>query len=104
MKYIIIALLAGLVLLGCPGVERAQVPPGNRQEITEAEKEEATEKLFTAVKVGDVGQVNEAIKAGANVNTKDADSWTPLMWGAWRGNKGTVQALIARGVYINARD
>ena len=69
---------------------------------TKAEKKEATTKLLTGATANNVGQVNEALEAGADVNAKDVAGWTALMWGAWNGHEATVTALIGKGVDVNA--
>ena len=65
-------------------------------------KDTATAKLFTALRANDASKVNEALTAGADKDAKDSAGWTALMWGAWNGNRDTVQALIDDGADVNA--
>ena len=37
--------------------------------------------------------------AGAHVNTKDADQWTPLHWAAAHGNLETAKFLLEKGEF-----
>ena len=44
-------------------------------------------------KSGDAEKVEEAILNGANVNAKDDDGWTALMWAALGGHTETAEVL-----------
>ena len=59
-------------------------------------------KLLKAATANDVSKVNEALTEGADKDAKDSAGWTALMWGAWNGNRDTVQALIDDGANLNA--
>ena len=61
--------------------------------------------LFEAAKSVTVADVKAAIKNGANVNAKDKDGSTVLMYAASDNtNPDVIKALIAAGANVNARD
>ena len=116
-------LLCVFLLLGCPGVNtpgvKKEVPvtpkgkstpvapkgkePTEDEKKAAAEKKAATARLLTAVKANDVGKVNEALEAGANVNARDVDGWPVLTEAAYNGRKAIAKVLIDKGADVNAR-
>jgi len=51
---------------------------------------------------GDTEAVKGFLAAGADVNVKDADGWTPLHRAALFGRKEAAELLIANGASVNA--
>ncbi len=51
---------------------------------------------------GDLAGVQAQLDAGADVNTKDGDGWTPLHYSANYGYKEIVQLLISNGADVSA--
>jgi ankyrin repeat protein len=47
--------------------------------------------------------VEKLLEQGANVNAKDRDGETALMWAARRGHSETVKALINAGADVNVK-
>ena len=45
----------------------------------------SAENLFSAIKSGDIGLVQDSIRNGANVNASDPKGITPLMWAVFSG-------------------
>jgi len=41
---------------------------------------------------------------GADINARDGDGWTPLMWASWSGMPGVVGKLLELGALPNAAD
>jgi ankyrin repeat protein len=53
---------------------------------------------------GDLNGVKECIENGADVNCKDNDGWTPLMYSSDNGHLKIVKYLIKNGVDVNCKD
>jgi ankyrin repeat protein len=53
--------------------------------------------LIDASKKGDKEKVELLLKKGANVNAKDKDSLTALMWASFNGHKEIVKLLKSYG-------
>lgn len=62
------------------------------------------EALLTAVERGHLKRAQMLIDQGADVNTADADGWTPLMWAVATGQKKLVSLLLDKGADVHARD
>ena len=54
-------------------------------------------ELHKAAGHGDFGDVTRLLDAGADVNARDLDGWTPLHWAAYEGRTEVVRLLLARG-------
>ena len=54
-------------------------------------------QLIDAAKDGDLVKVKELIAAGADVNAKDDDGWTALMYAAEKGYTEIIEILKAAG-------
>jgi ankyrin repeat protein len=55
------------------------------------------DELLHAARQNDMEGVRRAIEAGINVNMKDPDGWTPIMWAAMHGSLDLVQLLLRHG-------
>lgn len=60
--------------------------------------------VLLAAKTGDLAQINEAIKAGYDLDVTDVDRNTPLHLAALMGNSEVCLRLIEAGVYIDAEN
>ena len=68
-------------------------------------KEKRRDEYFIELcKFGNVGEVEEAIKEGANINAKDNYGATALMEAANEGNTAIVKLLLKHGADVNAED
>ena len=60
--------------------------------------------MFEDIKNGNIEGVKLAIANGSDVNAKDEDGWTPMLFAAAKGHKETVELLIAKGAKVNTKD
>ena len=56
--------------------------------------------LGIAALLGDVGEVQRLLDAGAAVNGKDHHGWTPLMNASQRGHVAAMRLLLKRGANV----
>ena len=61
------------------------------------------EALMNAAKEGDLKQVQELLKEGADANAKNKYGKTALMYAADKGHLGVVKLLLNKGANVNAR-
>lgn len=55
-------------------------------------------------KEGDVEKIEEAIRNGVNINAKDDNGNTALIWAAFEGKTEIAELLLKYGSNINAKD
>jgi uncharacterized protein len=60
--------------------------------------------LISAASSNDLEAVKSSIAQGANVNDKDKDGKTALIYASEKGNADIVKFLIAQGANVNAKD
>jgi ankyrin repeat protein len=65
--------------------------------------EGAVVNLHLAAYLGDVDKVKSLIDAGADVNAKDSNTWTPLLYAGSGGHWEVARALITAGADLNAK-
>jgi len=61
------------------------------------------DELLEAIMDGDIERAKSLIDAGADVNARDIDGWTPLMYAALNGHTEIVELLIESGADVNAK-
>jgi ankyrin repeat protein len=79
---------------GCP--RAAQMTP--------LHEPDAGHALLRAASLGDMATVHAWLKAGADLEVRNADGRTALMLAAQGGHAAVVQALAAAGADIDGRD
>ena len=62
------------------------------------------EKLFDAVKSGDLTEVERLLNEGADVGARDQFGNTPLHVACYHGHTDIVRLLLERGADVGARD
>lgn len=82
-------------LTACPAL--AQMPPS-------AGEIAAYEGLHAAAAGGRASAIEDLVKAGGDVNARDANGRTPLMVAAFRRDDAAAKALIDAGADLNALD
>ena len=57
------------------------------------------------VKTATPWEIRAAIKRGADVNARDVDSWTPLVYAVvFNGNPDVIKTLLDAGADVKSRD
>jgi cytohesin len=82
MKHLLITTIAAVLLVGCR-------PPDI--------------SIHDAAIEGNVGAVKQHLDAGADVNAKSNEEWTPLHYAASKGHKEIAELLIVAGADVNAK-
>ena len=59
--------------------------------------------LIDAAAAGDLVRVKSLIAAGADVNAKNNNGETALMWASYKGHAEVVEALLAARADVNAK-
>ena len=62
------------------------------------------DQLFQAVQQGNLSDISNAIKNGADINGQDENGNTPLHWAAKSGNLENIKYLITTGAKINIKN
>ena len=61
--------------------------------------------LIEVVKNNDINRVNSILNNGKeNINAKDRDGWTALIWASCKGDLEIVKLLVESGADIDAKD
>jgi ankyrin repeat protein len=66
--------------------------------------QEWNDKLLDYSRKGILNGVKECIENGVDVNCKDNDGWTPLMWSSQYGYLEILKVLIENGADVNCRN
>lgn len=62
---------------------------------------EVNRALIQAAKRSDVAALDRAIRAGADLDAKDSQGWTPLFHAAAKGHTSAVRRLLQAGADVN---
>jgi ankyrin repeat protein len=60
--------------------------------------------LFDAARLGNAKIIEALLLEGIDVNVKDKDGWTALMWAAYKCHYDVVDLLLKNGADINRRN
>jgi ankyrin repeat protein len=60
--------------------------------------------LIYAARIGDTKWLTDMINGGADVNAKNDDQETPLLWASFNGHVEVVKILLNNGVRVNDRN
>jgi len=72
--------------------------------VQDDQRERANEDLMEAARDGNVERVRQCLQDGAEVNARDKDGTTPLMWTAAYGRADAMKTLLDRGASLETRD
>ncbi|KPL20242.1 MAG: hypothetical protein AMJ75_12065, partial [Phycisphaerae bacterium SM1_79] len=62
-----------------------------------------SEQLIQASKDGNIQSVKNLLSESANVNAKDYQNRTPLMWAAYNGHTEVIKLLLEKNADVNAK-
>lgn len=60
--------------------------------------------MIKAAKKGNLELVNSLLENGIDVNSRDENGWTPLMWASCKRHVKLISTLLEKGADINAKD
>ncbi|MCJ7665283.1 MAG: ankyrin repeat domain-containing protein, partial [Actinobacteria bacterium] len=108
----IILMIAVFSLAGCRDEAVEEVTETVKEEAVEEEviEEEAEESetdvqdLFEACEKGNLEDVKRLLKQSADVNVKNIDGWTALMYAAYNGQTEIAEMLIYNGADVNVKN
>ena len=86
MKHLLLTTIAAVVLVGCGELQPPDI------------------SIHKSATDGNIEAVKQHLAAGAEVNAKDEDGWTPLHLAAEEGHKETLKLLIDKGADVHAGD
>lgn len=69
-----------------------------------AAPEQPADRFYRAIRSNDLAALDDVVKESADVNVRDADGVTPLMYAAAIGSVEAMTRLLARGADVNARN
>lgn len=92
---LLLALLAAPLWVHSRPAEKGAAPPAKLT------AEQAQDELPRAIRDGDEKRVGELLKAGANVNERDADGTTPLILAALYAGPDCVKLLLDKGAEVD---
>jgi ankyrin repeat protein len=97
-----------LLAFGCTQPSNKSAAPaeanGNAQDQGGANRKGDDPPLIDALKRNDLAKAKGLIEQGADVNSRDKNGWTPLMYAASYAKPATeiLQLLLAKGADVNA--
>ena len=111
LAWVVLAMSCLLVLSGCdtkeqPSEERSEAEgsPASPESVEPVSTPAQEAKLREAAKNGYIQIVMDLLKQGVDVNARDDEKRTALMWAAYDGYTEVVKQLLKRGAEVDARD
>ena len=101
----IATVLVVLFLSGCNGrKERKEEPDSRTGELKVNPKPLPEVSIHEAALNGEMGQIAAHLGGGTDVNLKDLEGRTPLMYASYNGNVEVIRSLIEKDADVNLRD
>lgn len=105
IHYFTVIILAVLVISGCNSRKEPKNPETSRPvSAAEPSKIESAVSIHEAALNGDAGQINLLIGGGTDVNLKDPEGRTPLMYASYNGHEAIIRKLVEKGADVNMQD
>ena len=93
MKHLLITTIAAVVLVGCATTQSPEPPTAKAPDIS----------IHEAAGRGNIETVKQHLAAGTDVNAKDEEGWTALVYAIVKDREKIVELLIANGTDVNAK-
>jgi len=93
MKHLLLTTITAVVLAGCGEAQSSEPPTAKAPGFS----------IHEAAENGNIEAVKLHLAAGADVNAKDEEEFTPLLYAAWDGHKEIAELLIAKGADVDAK-
>ena len=95
MKHLLLTTIAAVVLMGCGESQQSAPAPEARpvEPVAEASKPEPPTAKVPDISIGDaafkgnIEAVKQHLAAGTDVEVKEGEGWTPLIWAAGEPQK-----------------
>ena len=93
MKHLLITTIAAVLVVGCGESQSPEPPTAKAPDIS----------IHAAARYGNIEAVKQHMAAGTDVDAKNVDGWTPMLFAAARGHKELAELLIANGADVNVK-
>jgi len=93
MKHLLLTTIAAVLVVGWATTQQPEPPTAKAAYIS----------IHDAIKKGNIEAVKQHLAAGTDVEVKDGEGWTPLIWAAGEPQKEIAELLIAKGADVNAK-
>jgi len=91
MKQILITTIAAVVLVGCATTQLPEPPTAKALDIS----------IHDAAQIGNIEAIKQHLVAGAEVDFRNQQGFTPLHVAAQKGHNKVAELLIAKGANVN---
>ena len=92
MKHLLLTTIAAVLVVGCATTQQPEPPTAKAPDIS----------IHDAIENGNIEAVKQHLAAGTDVEVKDGEGWTPLIWASGEPQKEIAELLIAKGADVNA--
>ena len=93
MKHFLITTIAAGLLVGCATTQSPEPTTAKAPDIS----------IHEAAGKGNIEPVKQHLAAGTDVNAKDEEGWTALVYAIVKDREKIVELLIANGADVNAK-
>ena len=93
MKHFLITTIATVLLVGCATTQSPEPTTAKAPDIS----------IHEAAGKGNIEAVKQHLAAGTDVNAKDEEGWTALVYAIVKDREKIVELLIANGADVNAK-
>ena len=93
MKHLLLTTIAAVLLVGCATTQSPEPTTAKAPDIS----------IHQATSAGNIEAVKQHLAAGTDVNAKDEEGWTALVYAIVKDRKKIVELLIANGADVNAK-